>query len=125
MIKLMHPGGGSAYARSYTGQKQVEAFQGGEKPAILVSGHYHVSNYMNDRNVHVVSLPGMQDQTVFARKKRLRFEVGGAIMEFKTGSTGEVTRFRVEFTLFFDRGFYKPFLRSDAQLIKGHLIIKQ
>ena len=57
MIKIQHPGGGSAYARSYTGQKQVEAFEGGEKPSILVQGHYHVSNYMNDRNIHVTPGP--------------------------------------------------------------------
>jgi predicted phosphodiesterase len=126
IIKVQHPGGGSTYARSYTGQKQVEAFQGGEKPAILVQGHYHVSNYMNDRNVHVIGMPGFQDQTIFARKKRLRMEIGGAILEFKVNpDDGSVTRCRVEFNLFFDRGYYKPFLRSDAKLLKGHLIIKK
>lgn len=126
IIKVQHPGGGSTYARSYTGQKQVEAFQGGEKPAILVQGHYHVSNYMNDRNVHVIGMPGFQDQTIFARKKRLRMEIGGAILEFKVNpDDGSITRCRVEFSLFFDRGYYKPFLRSDAKLLKGHLIIKE
>lgn len=124
MIKVQHPGGGSAYARSYAGQKQVESLQGGEKPAILVQGHYHVSNYMNDRNVHVIGMPGFQDQTIFARKKRLRMEIGGAILEFKVNKdTGTVTRCRLEFNLFFDRGFYKHYLRSDAKVLKGHLIL--
>jgi predicted phosphodiesterase len=124
IIKVQHPGCGSSYARSYTGQKQVEAFQGGEKPAILVQGHYHVSNYMVERNVHVIGMPGFQDQTIFARKKRLRMEIGGAILEFKVNpDDGAVTRCKVEFNLFFDRGYYKPFLRSDAKLLKGHLVI--
>ena len=123
MVKVQHPGGGSAYARSYTGQKQVESFQGGEKPDVLVQGHYHVSNYMNDRNVHVISLPGFQDQTIFARKKRLRMEIGGALLEFKVSETGALTRCRVEFNLFFDRGYYKPYLRSDKKLVKGHLVL--
>ena len=83
VMKIQHPGGGSAYARSYTQQKQIEAFEGGEKPQILIQGHYHVSNHMHDRGVHVVSMPGFQDQTIFARKKRLRMEVGGAIMRFQ------------------------------------------
>lgn len=122
-IKVQHPGGGSAYARSYTGQKQVEALQGGEKPQILVQGHYHVSNYMVDRNVHVIGLPGFQDQTIFARKKRLRMEVGGAILSFKVTEAGSVGRVRLEFNLFFDRGFYRPFLRSDKRLLKGHLTL--
>jgi predicted phosphodiesterase len=122
MIKVQHPGGGSAYARSYTGQKQVEAFEGGEKPAILIQGHYHVSNYMNERNIHVVSLPGFQDQTIFARKKRLRMEVGGAIMSFKVNpKDGAVTRFQIEFIRYFTRGYYKAYIRSDVKILKGHL----
>ena len=124
IIKIQHPGGGSSYARSYTGQKQVESFEGGEKPSILVQGHYHVSNWMNDRNVHVVSLPGWQDQTIFARKKRLRMEVGGAILEFKRNpEDGSVTRCRLEFVRYFTRGFYKKYLTSDVKILKGHLVL--
>lgn len=123
IIKIQHPGGGSAYARSYTGQKQVESLEGGEKPDILVQGHYHVSNFMSERNVHVVSLPGFQDQTMFARKKRLRMEVGGAIISFKVCPDGSVSRCQVEFIRYFTRGFYKHYLRSDAQVCKGHLVL--
>lgn len=115
----------SAYARSYTGQKQVESFAGGEKPQILVQGHYHVSNYMVDRNVHVINMPGFQDQTVFARKKRLRMEVGGAILSFTVTEAGSVGRLRVEYNLVFDRGFYKAYLRSDKRLVKGHLVLNR
>ena len=125
IIKVQHPGGGSAYSRSYKGQKQVEAFEGGEKPSILVQGHYHVSNYMNDRNIHVINMPGFQDQTIFARKKMLRMEVGGATLEFKVNpDDGTVTRCRVEFNRYFTRGFYKHYLKSDKTLLKGHLILK-
>lgn len=126
ILKVQHPGGGSAYARSYTAQKQVEAFQGGEKPQILVQGHYHVSNYMNDRNIHVIGMPGFQDQTVFARKKRLRMEIGGAILEFKQSpNDGSITRLRVEFIMFFDRGYYRKFLRSDSRIDKGMIVPDQ
>lgn len=124
IIKVQHPGGGSAYSRSYTGQKQVEAFEGGEKPDILVQGHYHVSNYMNDRNIHVVNLPGFQDQTIFARKKRLRMEVGGAIIWFKVNpDDGSVSRFRLELHRFFTRGYYKRYLKSDRKILKGALTL--
>lgn len=115
IMKIQHPGGGSAYARSYKGQKMVESFMGGEKPAILVQGHYHVSGYSFDRNVHIIGMPGFQDQTIFGRKKHLRFEVGGVILELKISEkTGSITRLRPEFNMFFDRGFYKRFLVSDA-----------
>lgn len=125
IIKVQHPGGGSAYARSYTGQKQVESYEGGEKPSILLQGHYHVSNYMNDRNVHVVSMPGFQDQTIFARKKRLRMEIGGGQIEYKINpADGSVTRFRIEFNRYFTRGYYKRYLRSDTKILGGHLVLK-
>lgn len=124
IMKVSHPGMGSAYSRSYQPQRFIEALQGGEKPAILVQGHYHVNNYMFERNVHVVSLPGFQDQTIFARKKRLRMDIGGCIMEFKQNpKDGAITRFRLESTMFFDRGYYRNYLRSDARLVKGHIIV--
>ena len=119
MMKIQHPGGGSSYARSYTQQKQIEAFEGGEKPDILVQGHYHVSNFMQDRNVFVVSLPGFQDQTIFARKKRLRMEIGAAIMRFKQNPLdGTITRLSVEWIRFFNRGYYQRFLKSDEKALK-------
>jgi hypothetical protein len=101
------------------------SFQGGEKPCILAQGHYHVSGYSFDRNVHIVGLPGFQDQTIFGRKKHLRFEVGGCIAEFKMSSvTGTVTRFRTEFNMFFDRSFYKPFLTSDVKNCDNHVVLE-
>lgn len=125
IIKLQHPGGGSAYARSYKGQKQVESLEGGEKPDILIQGHYHVSNYMNDRNIHVVNMPGFQDQTIFGRKKNLRMEVGGVIIEFKVNpDDGAVSRFRLECNRYFTRGYYKRYIKSDARILRGHLELK-
>lgn len=124
IIKVQHPGGGSSYSRSYTGQKQVEAFEGGEKPDILIQGHYHVSNHMNERNVVVISMPGFEDQTIFARKKRLRMEVGGAILWFKVSpNDGSVTRCSVEFNRYFTRSYYKAYLESDKKILKGHLVL--
>ncbi len=119
ILKIQHPGGGSAYARSYKGQKMAESFQGGEKPAILVQGHYHVSGYSFDRNIHIIGMPGFQDQTIFGRTKHLRYEIGGVILEFKMSSvTGAITRVRPDFNMFFDRGFYKKFIPSD-EIFRG------
>jgi hypothetical protein len=123
IIKVQHPGGGSCYARSYAPQRTVESFTGGEKPDILIQGHYHVSGYWNERNVHTITLPGMEDQTIFARKKRLRMEVGAALLEFKVNELGVITRCRCEFNMYFDRAYYRTFLRSDKKVLKGHLVI--
>ncbi len=105
-LKLMHPGGGSAYATSYSMQKLVESFQGGEKPHIILAGNYHKFNHDFPREVHVVQGGCVQDQTPFMRKKKLQAHVGGSIIEFHQAKTGEINRFRVEWINFYDKSFY-------------------
>jgi len=54
VMAVVHPGGGSAYAVSYTVQKIIESLDGGEKPAVGIYGHYHKLMAMNIRNVWVL-----------------------------------------------------------------------
>lgn len=51
MLAVVHPGGGSAYALSYSIQKIIESLDGGEKPAVGLYGHYHKLWAGNIRNV--------------------------------------------------------------------------
>lgn len=105
-IRVIHAGGGSAYAHSYTSQKYVESLQGGEKPAIVLVGHYHKFDYSYPREVHVVQAGCVQDQTPFMRKKRLQAMVGGCLLECKQSGKGIFTRVRVEWMPFYDKKFY-------------------
>ena len=105
-MRLMHPGGGSAYAISYAPQKIIESLQGGEKPNILFLGHFHKMSYDFIRGVHVVQMGCTVDQSIFMRKKRIEAHLGGGIAEFKRGVSGEITRFRVEIMPFYDKKFY-------------------
>lgn len=105
-MRIMHPGGGSAYAISYTTQKIVESFQGGEKPHILIAGHYHKFDYGYPREVHTVQPGCVQDQTPFLRKMKIQAHLGGTIVRFHQATTGEINRFSVEWIPFYDRGFY-------------------
>lgn len=107
VIRVLHPGGGSSYATSYTAQKIVESYQGGEKPHILLIGHYHKAEYLFCRGVHCVQTGTTQDQSPFMRKKRLAAHVGGWIIEFGTDDMGAVTRFRSEFFPFYDNDYYR------------------
>jgi hypothetical protein len=107
MMMVNHPGGGSAYAFSYKGQKYVESLQGGEKPAIILQGHYHKFNVGYPREVWVVDTGTCCDQTLFMRKKQLQAHVGGQIVELMQAPDGRIVRFRVEFLPFYDRGFYE------------------
>lgn len=106
-MMVNHPGGGSAYAISYKGQKYVESLQGGEKPAVVLQGHYHKANYGYPREVHVIDTATCCDQTLFMRKKQLQAHVGGWIVELMQAPDGRITRIRFEFLPFYDRGFYE------------------
>lgn len=105
-LRLMHPGGGTAYAISYSAQKIVESLQESEKPHILMLGHYHKLSYDFIRGVHVVQMGCTTDQSIFMRKKRIEAHVGGGIIELQRGKSGEITRFKVELLPYFDRKFY-------------------
>jgi len=106
-IKVMHPGGGTAYALSYTPQKIIESFQGGEKPNILILGHYHKAEYIIYRDVHTIQAGCTQDQTTFMRKKRIAAHLGGWIIEFSTSNDGAVHEFKPSFYSFFNQSYYE------------------
>lgn len=106
-LHLMHPGGGSSYAISYTVQKIVENYEGGEKPAVLLAGHYHKMSYNTVRNVHAIQTGTTEDQTPFMRKKRLSAHVGGGICTLRQDPrTGAITSCEVQFLNFFVTGYY-------------------
>lgn len=105
-IRVMHPGGGSAYALSYAPQKIVESLQGGEKPAVLFIGHYHKMLYAQVRNVHTIQMGATQDQTKFLRKMKIESQVGGGIVTLRRSADGIINRCMVEYITAFDRKFY-------------------
>lgn len=107
IMKLMHPGGGSSYATSYQAQKIVESFQGGEKPRVLLLGHYHKHGYFPVRNVHAVLVPSTIDQTPFMRKKRLASDVGYLICTVTLDADDAISAFKHELIPFFDRNYYE------------------
>jgi hypothetical protein len=98
ILRLMHPGGGSSYAASYTSQKQVEAFnQITNKPDILLSGHYHKAIYLKWLECHVVQLASQKEEDTFMIKKRIHSELGGWIIGVTLSPEGKVERFVPDF----------------------------
>lgn len=105
-VNVVHFGGGSSYAFSYRTQKHVEAFQGGEKPSVVLAGHLHKWDYCYPREVHGFQIGCVEDQTPFMRKNNIQAMVGGCIIELKQDSKGVFVRVRVEWMPFFDRKYY-------------------
>src|ERR1035437_2193124 len=106
ILRIVHPGGGSAYAFSYQPQKIVESYSPGEKPHILLLGHYHKASYDFIPGVHVVQGGTTMDQSPFMRKKRLEAHVGGWICEFQQGDNGFIQSFQVEWIPFYGKDIY-------------------
>jgi hypothetical protein len=116
-MRVMHAGGGSSYATSYTSQKYVETLQGGEKPQAVFVGHFHKFDWCAPREVDVVQMMCTQDQTPFMRKKRLQAHLGGGIAWVRQNELGVITGFKVEKFQYFDKKFYRyQWRKPDASL---------
>jgi hypothetical protein len=106
-MAVVHPGGGSAYALSYSIQKIIESLEGGEKPAVGLYGHYHKLWAGNIRNVWVVQTACQQDQTPFMRKKRLEAHVGGSIITLEQHpESGAIIGMTPRLLRYFNKSFY-------------------
>lgn len=107
ILAVVHPGGGSAYALSYSIQKIIESLDGGEKPAVGLYGHYHKLWSGNIRNVWCLQTGTTEDQTPFMRKKKLEAHVGGCLVKLKQDpKSGAITEFTPTLMRYFNRGFY-------------------
>lgn len=88
-IRLMHPDGGVAYARSYKLQKIVEQMPPDDKPHMLLCGHWHVACHLPGyRNVEAFALPCFEAQTAFIARKGLAPVVGGVLFDAEFDERG-------------------------------------
>lgn len=105
-LVVMHPGGGSAYAISYRPQKLVESLQGGEKPSVLLLGHYHKMSVNLFRSVWSVQCGCVQDQSPFLRKIPSEPHIGGMIIELEQDRrTGAISACTVAQRQYFNRAY--------------------
>ena len=105
-LLLQHPGGGSAYALSYAPQKVIESLQPGEKPAVVIFGHWHKMEFANIRGVWSLQAGCTKDLDTFGRKKRLSYHVGGSILELHQSERGEIDMAVPHMRYFYDRSYY-------------------
>lgn len=105
-LLVMHPGGGTAYALSYRPQKLVESLQGGEKPSVILIGHYHKMSVNLIRSVWALQVGCCQDQTPFMRKIPTEPHIGGMIVTLhQDPETGAITGCDVSMKQYFNRTY--------------------
>lgn len=95
-IRLFHAGDGTAYATSYKLQKLIESFAGGDKPNIVLSGHYHKALYMFSRGVHGFECGTVCGQTQWMRGKKIPAHMGFGLCRVYYNAKG-VERLQHEF----------------------------
>ena len=108
ILAAVHPGGGTAYALSYSVQKIIEALEGGEKPGVALYGHYHKLWCGNIRNVWVAQTGCTQDQTIFTRNKiKQEVHIGGLLVELEQDPrTGAIIAMAPQMIRYFAKGYY-------------------
>lgn len=104
VVRLLHPGGGTAYAVSYHAQKIVESMAGGTKPDLIAIGHYHKAMYMPQyRNVATVLTGTFERQTPFMVQHSIAAHLGGWIVRAFLGDRKKLTtRIEAEWIGFYE-----------------------
>jgi hypothetical protein len=119
-LVVMHPGGGSSYAYSYRPQKIVESLSGGEKPSVLIIGHYHKLSCNIIRNVWTIQAGCTEDQTVFMRKKGLEAHVGGHLITLEQDpKTGAIFRCVSDQRCYYDKRYYNDRFSKTGPVVKA------
>lgn len=104
VVRLIHPGGGTAYALSYHVQKIIESMAGGQKPDLMGIGHYHKAEWIPSyRNVSAIQAGCFESQTPFMVQRSIQAHIGGWIVTVVLGDRKRLTsRVNVEFVGFYE-----------------------
>lgn len=103
-IDLWHPHGGAGYAISYPLHKRIEGYGPGDKPDILLAGHWHRFGHVEGRGVHAFACPTFQGgKSFFARRMRAPPELGGLILHWQLTEHGTLRRFGVERVVYYEK----------------------
>ena len=104
VVHLWHPRSGVSYARSYALQKHIEKYSSGEKPQILLAGHWHVFCHVYERGVHAVACPTFQGGgSAFGKSLGGAPAIGGLILSWDLTEDGTMRAFCLEKRSYFEK----------------------
>jgi predicted phosphodiesterase len=94
LVEMWHPLKGPAYALSYKMQKHIEGYQVGQKPDVLLTGHWHQACYFTQRGVHAMSCGTFHGgQSSFGKALGGAPAIGGWIVKYGMTKDGTVRDF--------------------------------
>jgi predicted phosphodiesterase len=103
VVHLWHPRSGVSYARSYALQKLIEKYSSGEKPNILLAGHWHVQASVFERGVHGIACPTFQGGgSAFSKSLGGAPAIGGMILSWDLTAHGTMRSFIHEYRSYYE-----------------------
>lgn len=104
-VELWHPRDkGNAYAKSYRMQKHIESYAPGQKPDLLLTGHWHQQMYFTTRGVHALSTGCWQGgQSSFGKSIGGAPAIGSWVIEYGLTPEGTVRHIRPEWCGYFEK----------------------
>jgi len=104
-VRLTHPAGGTAYAKSYPAQKWTRdlASASGRKPHVWLFGHRHRYVHFVDRGMHVIDVPCWQGGgSDFGKRLHGDPAIGGLILSVGQLDNGIVRALTIEPVLYYE-----------------------
>jgi hypothetical protein len=104
VVHLWHPRSGVSYARSYAIQKHIEKYSSGEKPSLLLAGHWHVYVHCLERGVHGIACPTFQGGgSAFSKSLGGAPAIGGLILSWGLTEHRTMRDFVLEYRTYYER----------------------
>lgn len=103
IVHLWHPCKGAGYARSYAIQKHIEKYSSGEKPNILLTGHWHIYCHVYERGVHGIACPTFQGGgSAFGKSLGGAPAIGGLVLSWDLTEHGTMRHFGIDYRAYFE-----------------------
>ncbi len=104
VIHLWHPRSGTSHARSYGIQKQIEKYSSGNKPALLLIGHWHIHCSVFERGIHGIACPTFQGGgSSFGKSLGGAPAIGGLILSWGLTEHGTMRDFNLSYRAYFEK----------------------
>lgn len=103
VVHLWHPRGSLSYAKSYKLQKIIEKYSSGEKPHLLLVGHFHQTCHVLERGVHGFLCPTFQGGgSAFGKSLGGAPTIGGMILSWEMTEGGTMRSFTHEHRSYYE-----------------------
>jgi predicted phosphodiesterase len=104
VVTMWHPLKGPAYALTYKMQKWIEGCSVGQKPDVLLVGHWHQSCYFNQRGIHAMSCGTFQGGgSAFGKALGGAPSIGGWTVHYALTTDGTVRDFSPAWSGYFEK----------------------